>query len=75
MLTLDTKNVDTYKSKSTWRSNTRSVIHDANTQSIHRNAGHNVISVEDIKKKRKKKKSTVLSDKLSVSQLLRTHCF
>jgi hypothetical protein len=73
MLTLDTKNADPYKSKSTWRMNTRTVMEDASMQPIHHKARHTVINVEDIKKNRKTSK--VLSDKLPVPQLLKTPCF
>ena len=73
MLTLDTKNADPYKSKSTLRMITRTVMEDASTQSIHHNARHNAINVEDIKKKRKNSK--VLFDKLPVAQLLKTPYF
>jgi hypothetical protein len=40
MLTLDTKNADPYKSKSTWRMITRTVMEDASMQSIHDSARH-----------------------------------
>jgi hypothetical protein len=73
MLTLDTKNADPYKSQSTWRMITKTVMEDASMQSINHNARHTVINVEDIKKKRKNSK--VLFDKLPVAQFLKTPCF
>ena len=72
MLILDTKNADPYKSKSTWRMITRTVMEDASMQSIHHKAKHTVINLEDIKKKRKNSK--VLSDKLPVAQPLKIPC-
>jgi len=70
MLTLDTKNADPYKSKSTWLMITRTVMEDASIQSIHHKARHTVINVVDIKQKWKNSK--VLFDKLPVAQLLKT---
>jgi hypothetical protein len=60
-LTLDTKNADPYKSTSTLRMITRTVMEDASKQSIHHNAKHAVISVKDIKKKRKKTAKSFLT--------------
>jgi hypothetical protein len=57
MLTLDTKKDYPYKSKSTLCMITRNVMEDASMQSTHHNARRTVISVEDIKKKRKKQQS------------------